>query len=62
MPFASHKDRHEKIGEGELGLDAISRIITHPALKNKLFVLETPNELDGYKQEITLLKNIYANN
>ena len=62
MPFASHKDRHEKIGEGELGLEAVSRIITHPALKNKLFVLETPNELDGYKKEIELLQSIYANN
>ena len=61
MPFNSHKDRHEKIGEGEIGLEAISRIITHPALKEKLFVLETPNELDGYKQEISLLQNIYAN-
>ena len=59
MPFASHKDRHEKIGEGELGLDAISKIITHPALKEKIFVLETPNELDGYASEIRLLTDIY---
>lgn len=59
MPFNSHKDRHEKIGFGELGLDAIVKIINHPALKNKLFLLETPNELDGYKKEIALLKDAY---
>lgn len=55
-PFASHKDRHEKIGEGSLGLDVIKRIINHPLLKDLPFFLETPNELDGYKQEIALLK------
>jgi len=59
MPFNSHKDRHEKIGDGELGLEAIVKIINHPALKDKLFFLETPNELDGYKNEITLLKSNY---
>ncbi len=62
MPFASHKDRHEKIGQGELGIEAIQQIITHPALKNKLFVLETPNELEGYKNEISLLKSLYEKN
>ena len=59
MPFNSHKDRHEKIGQGQLGLDAIVQIINHPALKDKLFLLETPNELDGYKAEIDLLKAHY---
>lgn len=59
MPFASHKDRHEKIGQGEIGLEALIRIINHPALKEKLFLLETPNELDGYKSEISLLKKNY---
>ena len=59
MPFNSHKDRHEKIGEGQIGLDALVRLINHPALKEKLFLLETPNELDGYQQEIALLKNAY---
>ena len=47
-PFESHKDRHEKIGEGSLGLDAFVRIINHPALRDLPFYLETPNELDGY--------------
>lgn len=59
MPFNSHKDRHEKIGQGEIGLEAIVQIINHPALKEKPFFLETPNELDGYHQEIKLLKNAY---
>lgn len=56
MPFASNKDRHEKIGEGTLGLSAFIRIINHPRLKNLPFYLETPNELEGYKREIELLK------
>ena len=56
-PFKSHKDRHEKIGEGFLGLEAITRIINHPKLKNLPFFLETPNELDGYAKEIELLKS-----
>ncbi|HIT89082.1 MAG TPA: deoxyribonuclease IV [Candidatus Merdenecus merdavium] len=55
-PFKSHKDRHEKIGEGYLGLDALVKVINHPALKNLPFFLETPNELDGYAKEIQLLK------
>ena len=58
-PFESHKDRHEKIGEGYIGLDAITKIINHPKLRNIPFFLETPNELSGYKQEIELLKNKY---
>ncbi len=57
-PFASHKDRHEKIGEGSLGIDAITRIINHPALASLPFFLETPNELDGYAHEIELLKSL----
>ncbi|GAA0085774.1 deoxyribonuclease IV [Clostridium sp. CTA-7] len=56
-PFKSHKDRHEKIGEGFLGLEAITRIINHPKLKDLPFFLETPNELDGYAKEIELLKS-----
>lgn len=55
-PFESHKDRHEKIGEGSLGLDAFVRIINHPQLKNLPFFLETPNDLDGYAKEIELLR------
>ncbi|MGG7142731.1 deoxyribonuclease IV [Clostridium nigeriense] len=58
-PFKSHKDRHEKIGEGFLGLEAITNIINHPKLKNLPFFLETPNELDGYAKEIELLRSKY---
>ncbi len=55
-PFGSGKDRHAKIGEGELGLDAIVRIVNHPKLRHLPFNLETPNELDGYEREIELLR------
>ena len=55
-PFASHKDRHEKLGQGFLGLEALVRIINHPILRDLPFYLETPNELDGYAAEIALLK------
>ena len=58
-PYNSHKDRHEKIGEGSLGLEAITRIINHPKLKHLPFFLETPNELDGYAKEIEILKSVY---
>lgn len=60
-PIAAHKDRHEKIGEGFLGLEAMERIINHPSLRDKPFYLETPNELDGYAKEIALLKGLYHN-
>ena len=56
-PFESHKDRHEKIGEGSIGLDAMKNIINNPRLKHLPVFLETPNELDGYKAEIELLKS-----
>lgn len=59
-PFESHKDRHEKIGEGSIGVDAMKRIINHPQLRNLPFYLETPNELDGYAKEISLLKGLYC--
>lgn len=55
-PFESHKDRHEKIGEGSIGLEAMKNIINNPRLKHLPVFLETPNELDGYKAEIELLK------
>lgn len=55
-PLGARKDRHEKIGEGFLGVDAIVRVMTHPALRDKPFYLETPNELEGYAREIALLK------
>ena len=58
-PFGSHKDRHEKIGEGYLGLEALTRVINHPALRGLPFYLETPNELEGYQKEIALLRGVY---
>ena len=57
-PFASHKDRHEKIGRGSLGTDAFENIVNHPVLKNLPMFLETPNELSGYKEEISLLRSL----
>ncbi len=57
--YESHKDRHAKIGEGKLGLEAIATVINHPALASLPFYLETPNELDGYAREIALLKSVY---
>lgn len=60
-PRGAHKDRHEKIGEGHIGIEAISRIITHPKLRHLPFYLETPNELDGYAKEIAMLREIYRN-
>ena len=59
-PFGSHKDRHEKIGEGSIGVEAFRRIINHPDLRDLPFYLETPNELDGYAKEIALLKSLRA--
>lgn len=57
-PLGSRKDRHEKIGEGTLGLETIGRLINHPSLRNLPFYLETPNELAGYAREIALLKTL----
>ena len=54
------KDRHAKLGEGALGLDAFRAVINHPALRELPFLLETPNELDGYAHEIALLKSLYG--
>ncbi|NMB97461.1 MAG: deoxyribonuclease IV [Clostridiaceae bacterium] len=58
-PLASHKDRHEKIGEGHIGKEAIIRIINHPKLRNLPFFLETPNDLSGYGKEIKILREAY---
>ena len=55
-PFASHKDRHECIGQGSLGLETFEKIVNHPLLAGKPMILETPNELPGYKGEIALLR------
>ncbi len=59
-PLGSRKDRHEKLGEGHIGLDAIARIVNHPALRELPFLLETPNELDGYQREIATLRELRA--
>lgn len=58
-PLGTHKDRHEKIGEGTIGTDAFEKMINHKSLRNLPFFLETPNDLDGYKHEIKLLKSLY---
>lgn len=57
--FGSNKDRHAKIGEGNIGLKGIVDIINNPLLKDLPFLLETPNEIEGYKREINLLKSNY---
>ena len=54
----AHKDRHEKIGKGKIGLEAFRRIVNHPKLKDLPFYLETPCDLQGYKEEIALLKGL----
>lgn len=56
--FGSHKDRHEKIGEGFIGIETFERIVNHRALRDLPFYLETPNELDGYAKEIALLRGL----
>lgn len=55
-PPGSRKDRHERIGQGEIGLEALARVVRHPALRHLPFCLETPNELPGYRQEIALMR------
>ncbi|MEL7649495.1 MAG: deoxyribonuclease IV [Sedimentibacter sp.] len=55
-PYNSRKDRHETIGEGYIGMDAISRIVMHPALRGLPFLLETPNDLDGHREEIKKIR------
>ena len=58
-PLGARKDRHERIGHGHLGLEAITRIINHPTLRHLPFLLETPNELPGYGEEIALLRRVF---
>jgi deoxyribonuclease IV len=55
----THKDRHEKIGEGKIGFDALCSVINHPKLHEKPFILETPNDQNGYKKEIEMLRNSF---
>ena len=59
-PLGSHKDRHARIGEGQIGLDALVRVIRHPALEGKPFILETPNDDEGWTREIALLRERYS--
>ena len=58
--LGSHKDRHAKIGEGKIGLEALVRVVCHPALEGLPFILETPNDDEGWAGEIALLKERYA--
>lgn len=55
--LGAHKDRHQKLGQGEIGAEAMKRIACHPALQGKPFILETPNEDDGYAKEIALIQS-----
>ena len=57
-PLGARKDRHARIGEGHIGLDALVRVVNHPALRELPFCLETPNDLEGYKGEIGLLRSL----
>ena len=59
-PLGAHKDRHEKIGQGNIGLETFVRIINHPDLCHLPFVLETPNDDDGWTQEIAMLRAEYT--
>ena len=56
-PLGSHKDRHEKIGDGHIGNEALVRVVNHPKLRELPFILETPNDHDGYAREIALLRS-----
>lgn len=58
-PLGAHKDRHEKIGEGQIGIDTLVKIINHDAFCDLPFILETPNDLNGYKNEIITLRKMY---
>ena len=58
--LGSHKDRHAKIGEGQIGLDALVNVVCHPALEGIPFILETPNDDEGWKREIALLRERYS--
>ena len=56
--LGAHKDRHACIGKGKIGMEALARVINHPKLRDLPFYLETPNDLDGYRAEIALLKTL----
>lgn len=57
-PPGSRKDRHACIGDGAIGLEALARIVRHPALRDLPFCLETPNNSEGYRREIALLRKL----
>lgn len=57
-PFEAHKDRHELLGEGYIGKDALEKVITHPLLQGKPFILETPNDDAGYAKEIAWVRSV----
>lgn len=57
-PFEAHKDRHEKLGDGHIGYDVLEKVITHPLLQGKPFILETPNDDAGYAEEIKWVRSI----
>lgn len=61
-PFSSHKDRHERLGKGSIGLDAFKAIVTHPTLSSLPFYLETPSDLAGYQEEIKLMREFANDN
>lgn len=58
-PLGSHKDRHEKIGQGQIGLEAMERIINHPKLQGVPVILETPNDDAGWAKEIVMLRSLH---
>ena len=60
--LGSHKDRHAKIGEGQIGFEALSRVVCHPALEGIPFILETPNDDAGWAREIAMLREVYDKN
>jgi deoxyribonuclease-4 len=62
MPFNSHKDRHAKIGEGEIGAEALVKFVAYPEIVRLPIILETPNDLAGYANEIAFLKNATQRN
>ena len=57
-PVGAHKDRHQKLGQGYLGLECFRNIVNHPVLRPLPKVLETPNELPGYAEEIRILREM----
>ncbi len=59
-PLGAHKDRHARLGEGHIGLEALKRVVTHPVLRDLPFYLETPNDIDGYAREIALMRKAWA--